>query len=126
MDPTECRFTENHEWAREEEGIIVMGISDYAQQEMSDIVFVELPEVGKRVNKGEEIATIESTKTASAIHAPLEGEIKDVNSELEGSPDLLNQSPYDDGWIAKLIPDSPEELDSLLSYEEYQKLCEES
>jgi len=126
MDLEKYKFTEAHEWVLEEDGTLVVGISDFAQEQLNDIIFVELPETGTEVTAGQEVATVESTKTASGIHAPVTGTIEEVNSDLESSPELINQSPYEDGWLFKIVPDSEEDIESFISYEEYQKLCEES
>ena len=126
MDLKEYKFAETHEWAREEDGLVIMGISDFAQEQLNDIVFIDLPETGQAVSKGEEILTVESTKTASAIHSPVSGTIEEVNTELESAPEMINESPFEEGWIVKISPDSPDELGSLLSYEDYKKLAEES
>ncbi len=101
-----------------------MGITDYAQDQLGDIVYVELPEVGRKVKRMEAVATVEAVKTAADVYAPLSGEVVDVNGELEGSPELLNRDPYGKGWMFKLKVENPEEVKDLLSPEDYRKLVE--
>ncbi|MBA7646051.1 MAG: glycine cleavage system protein GcvH [Candidatus Stahlbacteria bacterium] len=120
----ELFYTENHEWIRQENGEIVEGITDYAQSELSDIVYIELPEEGVEVHKGEAIGTIEAVKTVSDLYTALSGKIVEVNRELEDHPDLINKDPYDAGWIVRIKISDPEELKDLLDAEEYKGIIE--
>jgi glycine cleavage system H protein len=115
------RCTSEHEWVRVEEGLAVVGLTDYAQSELGDIVYVELPEVGARFEKGEVFGTIESVKSVSDIYSPISGEVKEANSELEAHPELVNQDPYHQGWIVKLDMDDPSEMDDLMTDAEYEE-----
>jgi len=120
----ELFYTENHEWIRQENGEIVEGITDYAQSELSDIVYIELPEEGVEVHKGEAIGTVEAVKTVSDLYTALSGKIVEVNRELEDHPDLINKDPYDAGWIVRIKISDPEELKDLLDAEEYKGIIE--
>ena len=120
----ELFYTENHEWIRQENGEIVEGITDYAQSELSDIVYIELPEEGVEIHKGEAIGTIEAVKTVSDLYTALSGKIVEVNRELEDHPDLINKDPYDAGWIVRIKISDPEELKDLLDAEEYKGIIE--
>jgi glycine cleavage system H protein len=124
--PGELKFLSSHEWARiEDDGTVTVGISDHAQDLLGDIVFVELPEVGKTVAAEGEAAIVESVKAASDVYSPLSGEIIAVNDSLETSPEIINDSPYDDGWFFKLKPDNLDELADLLDAESYADTCED-
>ncbi|SRR6056297_58642 len=122
--PENLKFQKSHEWARVEGNIAYVGISDHAQEELGDIVFVEIPELDDEFEAGEEVTNIESVKAASPINAPVSGKIVKVNEELEDTPELINQKPYDTFIFAIEMTDSSE-LDNLLSYEDYQKVIEE-
>ena len=125
-DPSNLIFLDSHEWARvESDGTITIGISDYAQDLLGDIVFVELPEVGQSVEAESDAAIVESVKAASDIYSPLSGEVIEVNALLEDQPEIINSSPYEDGWIYKLTPADTGELDNLLSPEDYSDICED-
>ena len=124
METNDCKFTQTHEWAFEEDGLIVVGISDYALISLRDIVFVELPKQGIQVNRGDEIATVESTRTTSTIYSPVSGTIEEVNVDLENYPELINESPFEDGWIVKILPDLIDEIDLLMDCEEYEAILE--
>ncbi|MCU0610768.1 MAG: glycine cleavage system protein GcvH [Candidatus Eisenbacteria bacterium] len=115
------RCTSEHEWVRAEEGLAVVGLTDYAQSELGDIVYVELPEVGARFEKGEVFGTIESVKSVSDIYSPVSGEVKAVNTELEPHPEFVNQDCYHQGWIVKLEMSDPSELDDLMTDAEYEE-----
>ena len=118
-------YASSHEWVKPgEDGVATVGISDYAQSELGDVVFVELPDVNSEVSARDEVSVVESVKTASDIYAPVSGEILAVNSLLEDSPETINSSPYDDGWIFKIRMSNEEELKELLSAEEYRERCE--
>ena len=124
--PGDLKFLSSHEWARvESDGTITIGISDHAQDLLGDIVFVELPEVGQSVDAENDTAIVESVKSASDIYSPLSGEIIEVNSLLEDQPEIINSSPYEDGWFFKLTPSDMGELDNLLSPEDYSAVCED-
>ena len=124
--PGDLKFLSSHEWARVElDGTITIGISDYAQDLLGDIVFVELPEVGQSVEAESDAAIVESVKAASDIYSPLSGEVIEVNALLEDQPEIINSSPYEDGWIYKLTPADTGELDNLLSPEDYSDICED-
>ena len=120
-NPDECRFTQTHEWVAVNGGTAVVGISDHAQHEITDVVFVELPRKGRQVKKGEPCAVVESVKAAFDIYAPVSGEIVEVNEAVVGEPALVNQSPYDRGWFFKLKPADPAEASSLMTHGDYQK-----
>ena len=124
--PGDLKFLSSHEWARvESDGTITIGISDHAQDLLGDIVFVELPEVGQSVDAENDTAIVESVKAASDIYSHLSGEVIEVNSLLEDQPEIINSSPYEDGWFFKLTPSDMGELDNLLSPEDYSEVCED-
>jgi glycine cleavage system H protein len=123
--PENLKYTETHEWVRIEGDTAYVGISDHAQEALGDIVFVEIPEPDEDVKKGEEIATIESVKAASAIYAPLSGTIAETNNELEDTPELINQKPYE-AFIFSINMSDPAEADELLSADAYLKFLEQS
>ena len=122
MAPKNLLYTEEHEWIRVDGNAATIGISDYAQDALGDITFVELPEVGKHVAQFEDLAVIESVKAASDIYAPLSGEVLEVNSALEEAPETINQDCYGEGWICKLTGIVEAEMEKLLSAEAYEKL----
>ena len=117
--PVDLRYAESHEWAKSEGDKVKIGISDYAQDQLGDIVFVELPEIGDSLEKGEEFGTVESVKAVSELYMPVGGEIVAVNPALEDSPESVNNSPYTEGWMIEVKPDSPSELDALLTHDAY-------
>jgi len=126
MFPEELKYTETHEWARcEEGGIVVIGITFYAQDALQDVTYVELWEVGTLVKQAEEFGEIHSVKAASDLYAPVSGEIIDINEELEDAPELVNESPYEEGWMIKIKVSDPDELNNMLTAEEYQATLEE-
>ncbi len=126
MDAPKDRFyTKTHEWALPEGDAVVVGITDYAQEQLGDVVYVELPQVGRKVAKGEAVAVVESVKTASDIYAPVAGVIVAVNEALASTPELINQDPYGEGWIFKLKPEELSDLDTLLDAEAYLSGLEE-
>lgn len=114
------KFTKDHEWIRMEGDVATVGITDYAQQQLGDVVFVELPAKGKKVAKGGEAAVVESVKAASEVYAPVSGEVVDVNGALEGAPATVNEDPAGKGWFLKLRLADKGELDGLMSEGEYQ------
>ena len=118
---TNCRFAKSHEWAFVEGGEAVVGISEYAQKEISDIVFVELPKVGAKVEQGKACSVIESVKAAADFYAPVSGEVVEVNSAIVDNPALVNQSPHGEGWFFKIRMAKPAELEGLMGFETYQK-----
>ena len=125
--PAELKYANSHEWARlESDGTIVVGITDHAQDALGDIVFIELPEIGVEVTAGAEVAVVESVKAASDIYSPVTGEVVEVNSGLEDQPELVNGSPYEDGWLFTVRVDSEDEFSELLDAEGYKGLVEES
>ena len=119
-------YLETHEWAKlEGDGIVVVGISDHAQEALGDVVFVELPELGIELEAKSEVGVVESVKAASDIYSPVSGVICAINEQLEESPEIVNDSPYDRGWFFKIRASDIEELASLLSAEKYREICEE-
>jgi glycine cleavage system H protein len=123
-DPT-CLYLETHEWVRVEGDEGTVGISDYAQSELNDVVYVELPEVDDALEKGEEFGTVESVKAASEVYTPVSGQVIAVNQELEDSPELVNQDPFGAGWMIRVRLMAPNELEELLDADAYRQLCEE-
>jgi glycine cleavage system H protein len=124
LDP-EARYTETHEWARLADDEVVCGITDHAQESLSDVVFVELPMVGDVFDADDPYGVVESVKAASDLYAPVGGEVTAVNEELESAPELVNQDPYGDGWTIRLDPSDPDELGDLMSAAEYEAFVEE-
>lgn len=120
--PSDLVFQSSHEWARIEGDVATIGISDHAQEELTDVVFVELPPVGKEVDAGDPTAVVESVKAASDIYSPLSGEIIEANPEVEGDPSLVNTDPYGKGWIFKVKLTKPEQASGLLTPEAYGEL----
>ena len=125
MDPEELRYSADHEWVKVEGKQVIVGITEYAQSELGDIVFVELPEVGTEVVMEEELTEIESTKTTSPVLAPVSGKIVEVNEELKESPQLINEDPYGKGWIVTLKMTNPDDLENLMSAKEYEEFIEQ-
>jgi glycine cleavage system H protein len=119
------RYTRDHEWVRVEGDLAVVGISDYAQSQLGDVVYVELPEIGRRVEQGKEAAVVESVKAASEVYAPVSGEVIEVNEALAGNPARVNADPIGEGWFIKLRLDDPKQLDALMDEEAYQRFVEE-
>ena len=122
----DLRYVKTHEWVKVEGKNVRVGISSYAQEKMTDIVYVELPEVGKEVKKGDELGVLESVKSVSEFYSPVTGKVVDVNKNLENSPDLINSSPYDDGWLVIIEAKDKTEINELLSAEEYEKQMSET
>jgi glycine cleavage system H protein len=123
-DP-DCRYNETHEWVRIEGDEAIVGISDYAQSELNDVVYVELPEVGDALEKGEEFGTVESVKAASDLYMPVSGEVIAINGELDDSPELVNQDAFGTGWMLRVKMMAPGEVEELLDADAYKALCEE-
>jgi glycine cleavage system H protein len=122
---SEARYAENHEWARWDDDEVVCGISDHAQDSLSDVVYVELPEVGDTFEQGEEFGVIESVKSASDLYMPVGGEIVAVNEALEDTPELVNQDPYGEGWMIRIAPSDPNEFESLMDGDAYESFVAE-
>ncbi len=123
--PTDISYTDTHEWVRANgSGPAVVGLTAYAQEQLRDVVFIELPKVGKKFRANDPCAVVESVKAAFDIYAPVSGEIVSVNTELDGAPQLVNEDPYGKGWIFTIKLSTPGELNSLMSAEEYKQLCE--
>jgi len=120
--PSNLAYTSDHEWIKNENGVAVIGITDHAQEELTDVVYAELPEIGQELSPGEACAVVESVKAASDIFAPVGGEVIEVNEALEDDPSLVNSSPYDQGWILKMKLRDTTELEELLTPEAYQNL----
>ncbi len=118
--PDDCLYTESDEWIRMDGAIARLGVTDYAQSELSDIVFVELPEVGTQVETNEAFAVVESVKAVSDLFAPISGEIAEVHQSLEEHPEWVNEDPYGRGWILAMAPEDPDALDALMSADEYR------
>ena len=124
--PENYKFLSSHEWAKlEEDGKVTVGISDYAQDQLGDIVFVELPEIDSEVNQGDEAAVVESVKAASEVYSPVSGKVIDVNSSLEDSPETVNLSAFEEGWFFKIEATDISEFENLLSPEQYSDYCED-
>jgi glycine cleavage system H protein len=124
MSPENLVYTKEHEWARVEEGIVVVGITEYAQDRLGDVVYVELPEVGAQLTQFETCGTIESVKTVSDLYAPLSGEVIKINEVLDDTPELINNEPYGAGWMIEIRISNQDELKSLLSSEDYEALIQ--
>ena len=122
---SDVRYLKSHEWARKDGDSVVVGISDYAQDSLGDVVFVELPEVGATVKKGDSFAVVESVKAASDIYVPLSGEVVAVNEELADNPALINEDPFGDGWLAKIKMSDAGEYDSMMSAADYESYTKE-
>lgn len=123
MTPSDLKYTEDHEWLRLEGDVATVGITDYAQEQMTDIVFVELPEVGRAVKKGDVAVVLESVKSVADVYAPMDGEVLEVNGTLEDNPEKVNESPFGEGWIFKLKGNFAT-ADNLMSAEDYQAFVE--
>jgi glycine cleavage system H protein len=119
------RFTADHEWVRLDGDLATVGITDYAQSQLGDVVYVELPEIGHRVEKGKEAAVVESVKAASEVYAPVSGEVAAINEALATDPATVNADPMGEGWFIKLRLDDPKELDSLMDEEGYKRFIKE-
>lgn len=119
MEPADRKYTNDHEWAKIDEGLVGVGITDYAQEQLGDIVYVELPQPGDTVEKAESFGIVESVKAASDLLAPIGGEVVAVNEELADRPELVNEDPYETGWMLKVQPEDEAQLEDLMSAEEY-------
>jgi glycine cleavage system H protein len=118
----DLKYTETHEWLKLKGDTAKVGITDHAQSELTDVVFVELPEVGKEIKKGEEICVVESVKSVSEIFAPVTGKIVNVNKKLEDEPEIINKKPYDEGWLVEIKVKDKSEVDKLLDAKSYKKM----
>lgn len=118
--PSELKYARTHEWVKIEGDLVITGITDHAQDELGDLVYVETPEVGSQVTAGEQAGVVESVKTASDIHAPVSGTVVEVNTDLEDDPDFVNDDPYGKGWIYKIKPDNIADVEQLLSSTAYE------
>ncbi|HAV3405487.1 glycine cleavage system protein GcvH [Acinetobacter baumannii] len=118
--PSELKYARTHEWVKIEGDLVITGITDNAQDELGDLVYVETPEVGSQVTAGEQAGVVESVKTASDIHAPVSGTVVEVNTDLEDDPDFVNEDPYGKGWIYKIKPDNIADVEKLLTNAEYE------
>jgi len=124
MIPEGLRYTKDHEWAKKDGDLVVVGITHYAQDQLGDVVFIEMPAVGRTIAAGETFGVVEAVKTVSDLYAPLGGEVVAVNTALADEPGLVNQSPYENGWMIKIRPANPAEYDSLLGASAYTALLE--
>lgn len=122
--PKELKYSKEHEWVKEEDGKLRIGITEFAQSELGDIVFVELPEVGDELETNEPFGSVESVKTVSELYAPVSGKVVEVNEELDDSPELVNESPFDKAWMVVVEPTDKSEWDDLMSAEEYDDMVE--
>ena len=124
--PSDLKFLDSHEWIKEDENTVIVGISDHAQSELGEVVFVELPAVGDEFVSGDEAAVVESVKAASEVYTPISGEVIEVNDALEENPELVNTSPYEDGWFFKLkvSDENLGSIDSLMTAEEYSSMLD--
>ncbi len=121
---TEVRYTEDHEWVRADGEVATVGITDYAQEQLGDVVFVELPKISKQVSQGDEAGVIESVKAAAELYAPVDGEVVEVNDALGDDPGLVNSSPTDEGWFLKLRLGEPAQFEALMDEAAYKNYCE--
>jgi len=123
--PEELKYTEEHEWVLVEDGVATVGITDFAQDSLGDVVFVELPEIGAILESGKPFGVVESVKAVSDVYAPVSGEVIEVNEELQDAPELVNTSPYEDGWMIKIKLAENDEPEDLMNAEEYQEFIAE-
>ncbi len=121
MNPRDCKYSKEHEWVRLEGGLATVGITDYAQDQLGDIVYVELPPLGEILTQFQPFGVVESVKAASDLYAPLSGEVLEVNEELAEHPEFVNQDPYGQGWMIRIEPSDTSELENLLTAEEYEE-----
>ena len=122
---TSARYQRTHEWARPSGSEVIVGITDHAQEELSDLVFVELPRIGAKLNKGDVFGVVESVKAASDLYMPVNGTITATNTALEKAPETINKDPYGDGWLIKVKPDNAADLDALLDADGYEQFLKE-
>jgi len=124
MNPESLRYTMDHEWAGEQNGMCVVGITDYAQEQLGDVTYVELPKIGQKLKRGEEAAVVESVKAASDVYAPVSGEVVEINEQVENETDLVNRDPYGRGWFFKLKNYDAAEYAELMTYTAYRAFCQ--
>ena len=124
MTPEDSRYAKSHEYIHVEGGVGTIGITDYAQKELGDVVFVELPQVGAELDQGDELGSIESVKAVSELFSPVSGEVVEVNEALAEKPELVNTDPYGDGWMIRIKLKTPDEVDELMDAEEYEEYIE--
>ena len=118
--PNHLLYTKDHEWVEFKEEYAIVGITDYAQSQLGDVIFVEFPEIGEDLNSGSSFGEVEAVKTVSDLFAPISGKVLSVNEEIENTPDLVNSDPYKKGWLIKISPSKHEEKDDLMNFEEYK------
>lgn len=123
--PDDVRYTSEHEWAKLENGLVTVGITSYATDQLGDVVFVELPDVGRKLESGKAFGVVEAVKTVSDLFAPVAGEVVEVNGALTDNPAIVNQEPFGEGWMIRLRPSDPAAFQKLLSHTDYEKLIEE-
>ncbi len=121
--PSELKYTKDHEWVKQDGDVVTVGITDYAQGSLGDLVYVELPAVGRKVSKGEACVIVESCKAASDVYAPISGEVIEVNSAVTGTPETINQKPYEAGWLIKIKPSNAAELSELIDSNSYSEIA---
>lgn len=126
MYPTDYLYSKEHEWLKVDGDVAVLGITDYAQNELGEVVYFEVPEVGQSFSAGDELGSIESVKAVSAVYTPVAGEVVEVNSAVEDSPEIVNDDPHGDGWLVKLRISSTDELENLMSAEQYEAFLQEA
>ena len=122
--PDELKYTSDHEWALEEEELLVIGITDYAQDALGEIVYIELPSEGDEITKGDPFGAVESTKAVSDLYAPVSGDVVEVNEALLDSPETINEDPYGEGWMIKVKPYDTDEIEDLMDFEKYTEFVE--
>jgi len=120
--PQSLKYTKEHEWVREDGDTVTVGITDHAQGELGDIIFVEFPEIGQKIERDEPFSTIEAVKTVADLFAPISGTVTEINETLDDSPESVNQDPYGDGWLVKVSVSEAGELDNLMSADQYQEM----
>ncbi|EKU45723.1 glycine cleavage system protein GcvH [Staphylococcus massiliensis] len=123
--PKELKYSKEHEWVKVDGDTVLIGITDYAQNELGDIVFVELPEVDEEISEGDSFGSVESVKTVSELYAPVSGKVVEINDELEDSPEFVNESPYEKAWMVKVELSDESQLDALLDAEKYEEMIGE-
>ena len=125
MNPKNLKYHREHDWARVEGDVAVIGLTSFAQESLGDIVYIELPEIGTDIVAGQPYAEVESVKAVSDVYAPLSGSVVDINEEVVDAPELINESPFENGWLVKVQLSDPAELDDLMTAEEYEQLLAE-
>lgn len=125
MYPGDLYYSETHQWARVEEGVATVGITNYAQEQLGDVVYVELPQPDEDVTRGEPLGSVESVKAVADVNSPVSGRVAEANTALDDAPEKINQSPYDDGWLAKIELSDPAEIRSLMSAQEYVQFLQQ-